>query len=81
MYNKKIAVEDSLSDIKQALQEQGYQVVSPQEGQDAVAVIVTGMDENTMGMMGITALAPVIEARGMTANQILEQVENKVKLH
>ncbi|MBM7855807.1 hypothetical protein JOC37_002227 [Desulfohalotomaculum tongense] len=80
MQNKKIAVEDNLTDVKQALQQRGYQVVSPQQGQDAAAMVITGMDENIMGMMGITSSAPVIEARGLTTGEILQKIENKLQL-
>lgn len=79
MYKKKIAVEEGMDDVKQVLQDQGYQVVPPQE-QDAEVYVLSGLDENTMGMMEISSNAPVVDARGLTANEVLKEVKNKIRL-
>ncbi len=71
---KIIAVEDGLSDLKEILKLNGYQVVSPGKNNNADAVVVTGMDNNTMDIQNITTKAPVIDASGYTTDQILSRI-------
>ena len=73
-----IAVEDGLLNIKNALEREGYQVVSPDTGGKIDATIVTGMDSNIMGMQDIKGKSAVIEAAGKTANQILDELRNRL---
>ncbi|WP_018393030.1 YkuS family protein [Bacillus sp. 37MA] len=75
---KKIAVEQSLTNITEALREKGYDVVDLKSAEDAKncsACVVTGIDSNVMGMQDISTLAPVIEASGLSANEVCRQVE------
>ncbi|MDG5789499.1 YkuS family protein [Evansella sp. AB-P1] len=77
----KIGVEQSLTDVQQALQERGHEVVSLQQEQDAAGCdccVITGQDENMMGMQDTSTEGSVINAHGMTAEEICQQVDSKV---
>lgn len=74
----KIAIEESLSDVKSALEEKGHDVVDLREANDAKNVeyaVITGGDRNVMGMQDTITQGTVIDASGMTADQICEEVE------
>ncbi|WP_078547428.1 YkuS family protein [Litchfieldia alkalitelluris] len=77
----KIGVEGSLTDVQQALQEKGYEVVQLRQENDAQGCdccVITGLDSNVMGMADSVIKGPVIEANGLTAEEICQQVENRV---
>ncbi|QFT88689.1 hypothetical protein FIU87_08540 [Bacillus sp. THAF10] len=77
----KIGVEQSLSDVQQALQAKGYEVVPLTNENDAKGCdccIVTGIDNNLMGISNSVTAGSVIEASGMTADQICQQVESRI---
>jgi len=75
--DKKIALEEGLSDIKEILQENGYQVLDMNGVNEASAVIITGMDENAMNMQDITTEVPVINAEGKSAEEILMDLKQR----
>lgn len=75
--NRTIAVEDGLTPVKEFLQEKGYQVVSIRQGKNADAAIITGMDDNMMNMQDIVVDAPVVNAQGMTPQEVLHALESK----
>lgn len=77
----KIGVEQSLTDVQQALREKGYDVVELKQESDAMdctCCVVTGMDLNVMGMQDTMTTGSVIDAHGMTADEVLSQVEKKL---
>lgn len=77
----KIGVEQSLTDVQQALQEKGYDVVQLTNENDAKGCdccVVTGIDNNVMGISNSVTAGSVIEASGMTADQICQQVESRI---
>ncbi len=77
----KIGVEQSLTDVQQALQEKGYQVVQLKQENDAKgcdACVVTGLDNNVMGIANTVIKGPVIEASGLTAEQICQELDNRI---
>ena len=79
---KKIAVEQSLTNISEALREKGYNVVDLQSAADTkncAACVVTGIDSNVMGIQDITTTAPVIEASGLSADEVCQQIEQKLR--
>ncbi|WNS73505.1 YkuS family protein [Bacillus sp. DTU_2020_1000418_1_SI_GHA_SEK_038] len=79
---KKIAVEQSLTNVSDALREKGYDVVDLRSAADAEncsACVVTGMDNNFMGMHDIVTKAPVIEASGLSADEVCQQVEQRLQ--
>ncbi|MBU9720520.1 MULTISPECIES: YkuS family protein [Bacillaceae] len=77
----KIGVEQSLTDVQQALEAKGHQVVQLQQEQDAAdcdCCVITGQDENMMGIQDTITQGSVISAQGLNADQICEQVESKI---
>ncbi|CUH96716.1 hypothetical protein P22_2806 [Propionispora sp. 2/2-37] len=72
---KIVAVEDNLSTIKQALKNKGYTVVSPNSKENILACVVMGMDSNLMDIQNTVNKAPVIDAAGMTPDQVVSRVE------
>lgn len=77
----KIGVEQSLSDVQQALQEKGYEIVQLKSENDAKGCdccVVTGQDSNVMGIQNAVTQGSVIEASGLSADQVCQQVEQKV---
>lgn len=77
----KIGVEQSLTDVQEALKQKGYDVVQLTNENDAKGCdccVVTGIDNNVMGISNSVTAGSVIEASGMTADQICQQVESKI---
>ncbi|MED4403776.1 YkuS family protein [Metabacillus fastidiosus] len=78
---KKIGVEQSLSNVTSALQEKGYEVITLKNEHDAKGCdccIVTGQDTNVMGIQNTVTPASIISAEGMTANEICNEVEERL---
>ncbi len=73
---RKVAVEDNLSTIKQALERKGYTVVSPKSQENVMACVVMGMDNNLMNIQNATTKAPVIDAAGLTPAEIVARIES-----
>ncbi len=77
----RIGVEQSLQNVVQALREKGHDVVELKQESDANGCdccIVTGMDTNVMGIQNVATQGPVIEASGLSADQICHEVENRL---
>lgn len=74
---KKVAVEGSLRNVKQYLQEQGYDVADLKSnnlsGYDAI--IISGQDDNMMGIYDTQTKAPVIDASGKSATEVYDQLK------
>ncbi|WP_085524134.1 YkuS family protein [Tuberibacillus sp. Marseille-P3662] len=78
----KIAVEQSLTDIKEALESKGYQVAPLKNEEDAKnsdCCVISGQDVNVMGMQDVTTDGSVIDARGLDANQVCEEVDSRLQ--
>lgn len=78
----KIGVEQSLTQVQQALQERGHEVVQLQQEQDAAncdCCVITGQDRNVMGMQDTVTNGPVIDAHGMTADEVCQAVESRLQ--
>ncbi|GHH98368.1 YkuS family protein [Neobacillus kokaensis] len=78
----KIGVEQSLTNVSQALREKGYEVVEIKQESDARNVdccVVTGLDSNVMGMHDTVTKAPVIDANGMSADEVCREVESRLQ--
>lgn len=70
----KIAVEDSLDNVKDVLRANGHQVVSIDNFADSACSVISGQDTNVLGIADTSTKASVINAEGKTADQVLEQV-------
>ncbi|MDQ0226940.1 YkuS family protein [Metabacillus niabensis] len=76
----KIGVEQSLSDVTAALQQKGYDVVQLKNENDAQGCdccVITGQDRNIMGISDTVTAGSVIEASGLSADEICQRVESK----
>ncbi|MBA4495139.1 YkuS family protein [Paenactinomyces guangxiensis] len=77
----RIAVEPNLSPIREFLSQQGYQVEpldasNIQNAQNNYsAIVISGMDVNLMGMQDIVQNCPVINAHGLTPEQVHERLQ------
>lgn len=79
---RKIAVEGSLTDVKNLLQSKGYQVEDLKDTNNLNnydAIIITGQDSNTLGIENTVTKSPVITARGQTAEEIYHQLKNRIE--
>ncbi|MBU8878363.1 YkuS family protein [Bacillus sp. FJAT-29790] len=79
---KKIAVEQSLTNVTDALREKGYDVVdlkSAADVENCSACVVSGIDSNFMGMQDVSTQAPIIEASGLSADEVCRQVEERMQ--
>ncbi len=77
----KIGVEQSLTAVQEALQSRGYDVVQLKQENDAQGCdccVITGQDQNVMGIQNIVTNGSVINAHGLTAEEVCEQVEKKL---
>lgn len=72
-----IAVEKNLSNLMDALETEGYDVVDLDHvNMDSVdAIIVSGADINFMNMQDVHTSVPVINAAGKSSDEILEELE------
>jgi predicted GNAT superfamily acetyltransferase len=82
MNNKHIvAVEDGLTNVKQALMEEGYQVIDLDDGlQRADAYVITGMEEDLSGVEEIVVDGYVVDATGRQTEEIIYDLEKHFRL-
>lgn len=77
----KIGVEETLTDVRGALEQKGHEVVALRNEDEAAfcdCCIISGQDENVMGMQDVKTEGPVIDARGMSAQDVCEEVEQRL---
>lgn len=78
----KIGVEQSLTNVQQALRAKGYEIVELKQESDAKGVdacVVTGLDMDVLGIQNTSMKGPVIDAHGLSADEICQQVDEKLK--
>lgn len=78
----KIGVEQSLTNVTQALKEKGYNVVELKNEQDAKGCdccVITGGDENVMGIQNVVTEGSVIDATGLSADEVCQHVESRIQ--
>ncbi|WP_404328900.1 YkuS family protein [Mesobacillus maritimus] len=76
----RVGVEESLSNISEALREKGYDVIDLKQQNDAQGCdccVISGIDSNVMGMQDAVTQGSVIEANGLSADEVCRQVEQK----
>lgn len=80
--SKRVAVSYELGQIRSLLRERGYEVVDLEIGAEALgkvdAVVVSGLSENLLGMEDRLTEAPVIDARGRQAEEVLWDLEKRL---
>jgi hypothetical protein len=76
-----IAVSAELAHLKEFLTGRGHNVVPPHEDNlaKADAVILSGMEQNTLGIHDTTTRVPVLDARGKNPEELLSEVEHRVR--
>ncbi|HHW91433.1 MAG TPA: YkuS family protein [Firmicutes bacterium] len=74
---RRVAVEEQLTPVKEYLQARGYQVVELRPHVEADAVVVSGQNENMLGGHTIATTGPVINAEGMTPEEVYRQLEGR----
>lgn len=74
-----VAIEGQLSPFTNLLKEKGYDVIPLDEKAMGVAsaIVVQGTDHNFLGMEDPRTLAPVINADGMTPDEVLAAVDHR----
>ncbi|NPV69986.1 MAG: YkuS family protein [Firmicutes bacterium] len=77
-----MAVDDDLTNVRDALLRRGYDVVTlDQPGwAEANAVVIKGMDRDFMDVQDVTTRAPVIDASGLTEEEIVQAIEDRLTL-
>jgi hypothetical protein len=81
---KRVAVEDTLSDVKRALKAQGFDVTKLTNGQmtQVDCAVISGQSENLMGIQDTNGNKfPVIDCRGMTAQEVVSLVQSRCAVH
>jgi glutamine amidotransferase PdxT len=66
----------------QALREKGHDVVELKQESDAQGCdccVVTGGDSNVMGIQNAVTQGSVIEASGLSADEVCQQVESRLQ--
>lgn len=77
----KIGVEQSLTQVQEALQAKGYDVIQLKQENDAKGCdccVITGQDQNMMGIHNVITDGSVINASGLSADEVCQQVEQKL---
>lgn len=77
MTNYRVAVEEGLNNVGEYLQNQGCKVVSLDQNQpqDCNCVVISGMDKDLMGMEDTIGSIQVINAQGLTPNEVYQAVQ------
>lgn len=78
--SNKIAVEGGLSNVTQELQDSNYNLVNLEESnlENVEAVILNGEDNNMMNMSDIKTEAQVINAQGLSASEVKNELQNRL---
>lgn len=77
----RIAVEPSLTNIKEALMEMGHQVVDLDSEDDAEysdCCVISGQDKDVMGIANTVISGPVINAQGENAEEVCRMINEKL---
>lgn len=78
----KVGVEQSLTAVQQELQAKGFEVVQLKQESDASncdCCVITGQDENVMGIQNVATEGSVINAHGLSAEEVCQQVEKRMQ--
>lgn len=80
---KRVAVENSLTNVKSYLERQGYTVESLENNKNNLksfdAIIVSGQNSNFLGMHDTTTKGSVISAKGLSPEDIHREIQNRMK--
>lgn len=73
---KRVAVEETLSDVKQALRGAGFEVTGLSTGvmADVDFAVVAGQSDDALGYQNVKKDYPILDRRGMTANEVVDVI-------
>ncbi len=76
---KTVAVAGQLDSYRDALKARGFRVIPLIEAalDEADAIVLDGMDDDGLGIQDAMTLAPVIDADGMTPEEVADAVEQR----
>lgn len=77
----RIGVEQSLTQVKEALMEMGHEIIDLRTEEDARqcdCCVVSGMDNNVIGMQDTVSEGQVINAQGYSAEEITQMVNERL---
>lgn len=82
---KSIAIQKDLTPIKNYLSEKGYNVkefegnaeFATKQFGDVDAIVVTGLEENVLGMENTSSKASIIDARGMKPEEVEQAIASR----
>ncbi len=84
--SKTIAVERNLTPVIEYLSEKGYTVEGINLGREYTknidrydAVVITGMNKDLLGVQDIVSNIPVIDAKGLSAEQVYNQLTTRLE--
>ncbi|WP_186577620.1 YkuS family protein [Aquibacillus kalidii] len=78
----RIGVEGTLSDVKGALEAKGYETVDLRQESDVNGCdccVISGQDKNVMGIQTASFDGSVINADGLSADEVCNAVESRLK--
>ena len=75
-----IGLDKGMSRMRQALEDEGYNVVDLQDNNlnDVDAVVVSGMEKNLLGVEEAATKAVVIDSSGKSAVDIMAKIKNSL---
>ncbi len=76
-----VGVEQSLTNVSEALQNKGFHVVTLKQESDATncdVCVISGQDENMMDIQNIVTNGSILNASGLSAEEICQEVEKRI---
>lgn len=76
----RVAIEDGLENVWQAVQQRGWSPIRYARGDERSydAIVLTGMDDDLMGVETTDTKAPVIAASGLSADEVVRRLDREV---
>lgn len=73
---KRVAVEETISDVKQALRGAGFEVTGLSTGAtpDVDFAVVAGRSDDALGYQNVKKDYPIFDRRGMTAEEVVDVI-------
>lgn len=78
---KTVAIEENLTNVNQALQSQGFNTIWLENEANLTgvgAIVVSGQNSNFLGMHDTNSKVPVINAAGLSADQVVDAVKSRM---
>ncbi len=77
---KRVALDDELSYLEGQFKKYSIYPVPINSYADVSAVVISGKDENMMNMQDTSTEVPIIDARGMTDEEVITEVKQRLEL-